>query len=135
MFQKENKIPPASGFFNFSRHSLLLAASIILAVLLTDWLSYLCLLPRALAKTEAQIQRSLKSKINTFERNLDKYRYLPLTLAMDSDLQNYLLTPQRVPYTVISQKLRNISQVIGAAALSATSFMVARVGGGFCFKA
>ena len=114
MFQKENRIPPASGFFNFSRHSLLLAASIILAVLLTDWLSYLCLLPRALAKTEAQIQRSLKSKINTFERNLDKYRYLPLTLAMDSDLQNYLLTPQRVPYTVISQKLRNISQVIGA---------------------
>ena len=114
MIQEENNIPPQHSFFTFSRQSLLLAAGLILLILVINLLSYHWLVSRLLSQTQSDIQYSLQSKINTFERNLDKYRYLPLTLAMDSDLQHYLQTPQNYPYADISQKLKNISHVIGA---------------------
>jgi len=114
MLQQPNKRSAANGFFNFSRNSLILLLTMSLAILLADWLSYHYLLPVMLENTSAQIRNNLQRKINIFERNLDKYRYLPLTLAFDSELQNYLIAPQTIPYQQVSQKLRDISLAIGA---------------------
>ncbi len=114
MVQEENNTSPGNSFFYFSRKSLLLAVCLILFVCIINLLSYHYFVPRLLGQAQSDIHHSLQRKINTFERNLDKYRYLPLTLAMDSDLQNYLLSPQNYPYADISQKLKNISHAIGA---------------------
>ncbi len=114
MLQQQNKPAATNGFFTFSRHSLILLSIILLAILLADWLCYHSLLPIMLENADTQIRNNLQRKINIFERNLDKYRYLPLTLAIDSDLQHYLTDPHTMPYPQVSQKLRDISQAIGA---------------------
>ncbi len=115
MHQQQDTPSAATGFFNVSRNSLIILLVISLAILLADWLSYHFLLPIMLENADTQIRNNLQRKINIFERNLDKYRYLPLTLAIDSDLQKYLIAPQTRPYQEVSQKLRDISQTIGAA--------------------
>lgn len=114
MVQEEKIVPPGKRFFSFSPRERLLAVGIALLVLVIDLFSYHALVPLLIGQAESQLHIQLQRRVNTFERNLDKYRYLPLTLAMDSDLQRFITAPEESSYPAIHQKLCNISKAIGA---------------------
>lgn len=114
MVQEDKILSTEKRFFSFSLKGLLCAALIALLVLIIDFLSYRALVPQLMGQAETHLQAGLERRVNTFERNLDKYRYLPLTLAMDSDLQRFIRHPVAENYPDIHRKLCLISQAIGA---------------------